>query len=115
MLKSLSLTQVEDMQQGRDMEGINTPPPVVCENCGTTVPRQDQAINLMIAVGSPGHPELAPFQCPGGGHSLGDHWACSIECWGKIAHACIDEHMTEFLKALHQQKGINLEWKETTH
>lgn len=77
------------------------PPPRTCENCGTIVERGDQAINVMMCIGSPGHPDLAPFQCP---HT--EHWACSPDCWEEVAHACIHEHMLPLLK--YRQAQINL-------
>lgn len=74
------------------------PSPVKCENsaCGKVVNCRHDAINYMFVVGSPGHPSLMPFQCPSG-----EHWACSIECWEIVAHACIREHALEMLKQLH--------------
>lgn len=72
----------------------------VCENCATS--RESSCmINCIIVIGSPGHASMAPFQCPNE-----EHWACSLDCWIKVAHACIDEHMIEVLKELHKQKGL---------
>ena len=82
-------------------KGELLPPPRTCEACGKVVPIGHDAINIMIVVGSPGHPDLKPFQCP-----LEEHWACSRECWRKVAHACIDEHMHERLTTLHQEIGL---------
>ena len=78
------------------------PPPRVCEACGKVVPVGHDAINIIIVVGSPGHPDLAPFQC-----SAEEHWACSIVCWEKVAHACITEHMVELLKYKHKKLQDN--------
>lgn len=75
---------------------INDPPPRACEACGTVKPG-DQAINVMIGIGSPGHPSLKPFQC-----EQEEHWACSIECWAQVAKACVDEHMVQLLHLAHQ-------------
>lgn len=83
-----------------------TAPPVICESCGKVVQSRDQAINIILVVGSPGHPDLPPFQCPGGGDSYGDHWACSLECWRQVAHACIEEHMQELLKFHRAKVGL---------
>lgn len=71
-----------------------------CESCGTQI-ESSQAINIIVVVGSPGHAELAPFQCE---HD--EHWACSLECWRKVAHACIDEHIAELLYQQHKAKGL---------
>lgn len=79
----------------------DTPPPRKCEACGTIVAVGHDAINVIIVVGSPGHPSLAPFQC-----GYEEHWACSIECWQKVAHACIDEHMRVMLQELHDKAGL---------
>jgi hypothetical protein len=70
-----------------------------CENCGRVLP-SSKSINFIGIIGSPGHSELMPFQCV---HT--EHWSCSIECWQKIAHACIDEHLAEMLKQKHQILG----------
>jgi hypothetical protein len=74
------------------------PLPRTCEACGTVVEAGHFAINGMISVGSPGHPALAPFQCP-----KKEHWACSIDCWEQVMHACVTEHGKELLKALHKE------------
>jgi hypothetical protein len=71
-----------------------------CEACHKQVP-SEEAINVMILVGSPGHIGLAPFQCA---HE--EHWACSPECWLLVTHACIDEHMHEMLKYYRSTKGL---------
>lgn len=73
------------------------PPPRTCEACKKVVAVGHDAINCIIVIGSPGHPQLAPFQCA---HE--EHWACSIPCWQKVAHACIDEHMHVLLLHAHQ-------------
>lgn len=70
-------------------------PQRVCEKCGKTGPSH-RMINCIICIGSPGHETLAPFQC-----QQEEHWACSIECWSQVAHACIDEHMTQLLTQKH--------------
>lgn len=67
----------------------------VCESCGKKN-SSDTSINCIIVIGSPGHKTLAPFQC-----DQEEHWACSIECWAKVSHSCIDEHMTELLRKKH--------------
>lgn len=77
------------------------PQPRTCEACGTIVPVGHDAINIIIVVGSPGHPELPPFQCPNE-----EHWACCIDCWKKVAHACIDEHMTQVLSFMRSSKDL---------
>jgi len=77
------------------------PPARTCEACGKVVPVGHDAINVIIVVGSPGHPELPPFQCP---HE--EHWACSIDCWLKVAHACIDEHISQVLSFMRSSKGL---------
>lgn len=73
------------------------PPSIRCDACGHVVTVGDNAINVShtITVGSPGHPNLPPFQCP-----EREHWACSVACWVKVAHACIDEHMQPILQTV---------------
>ena len=90
MLKPLGQTQIKP-----ELIIVRT-----CEACGKQV-ESSQAINLIIVIGSPGHPELAPFQC-----EQEEHWACSLDCWRKVAHACIDEHMHVLLQQKHQEKGL---------
>ncbi len=76
-------------------------PPRTCEACGRIVEDGSQAINFMIQIGVAGHPSIDPFQCP-----QVEHWACSRDCWLKVAHACVDEHMHEVLKYYHSQVGL---------
>lgn len=71
-------------------ERIIPPEPAeTCEACGKSLPRSYMMNAILVASGT--HPAL-PFQCPAGGH-----WACSPECWVKVAHACVDEHMQQLL------------------
>jgi hypothetical protein len=74
------------------------PPPRTCEACGKVVAVGHDAINFIAVIGSPGHPDLMPFQC-----AYTEHWACSIECWKIVAHACIDEHILPLLQAAHNR------------
>jgi hypothetical protein len=78
---------VEEREPGWDS------PIVACEACGKQEKRH-LMINAVICIPAPGHPALTGFGCP-----AGEHWACSPECWRTVAHACIDEHMHELLKA----------------
>lgn len=89
MLQPLSNSQDETSQS-------KLPPPRTCESCGKVVAVGHDAINVIIVIGSPGHPDIAPFQC-----SFEEHWACSLKCWLKVAHACIDEHMQVLLQRAH--------------
>lgn len=75
-------------------------PPTTCEACGLVLPTHSNAINMSFTafVGVPGHPSLSPFQCPCSQEQSTEHWACSIECWRKIAHKCIDECMIPILQ-----------------
>lgn len=66
-----------------------------CEMCGTPVP-SSYALNFILIIGSPGHPSLTPIQC-----TQTEHWACSIEHWEKVAHACITEHGLLLLQEAH--------------
>lgn len=85
----------------QSLENIGVvPAPIPCEACGKQVARRDEAINIIIVVGSPGHPALPPFQCP-----QEEHWACSLECWLLVAHACIDEHIHTLLRQAHASVG----------
>lgn len=69
----------------------------ICEACGAQK-ISHEAINCIIVIGSPGHASLSPFQC-----AYEEHWSCSIPCWQKVAHACVDEHMAELLKQKHEE------------
>lgn len=70
-------------------------PIIECEACHTQKPLHTM-INVIITVGVVGKIGQPPFQCP-----LEEHWACSPDCWAKVAHACIDEHMHEILRGIH--------------
>jgi hypothetical protein len=89
---------------GEEVEYGSDSPTLTCEKCGKQGPSH-LMINLMIGVGSPGHPSITGFQCPGSGQYQGrpEHWACSLDCWREIAHACIEEHVHELLKFYHSQ------------
>ena len=71
-----------------------------CESCGKQV-ISSSAINVIIVVGSPGHPTLKPFQC-----EYEEHWACSPGCWSAVAKACVDEHMSLLLKMTRSTLGL---------
>lgn len=97
----------EEMPYGSDS------PTLTCEICGKQAPSH-LMINLMIGSGSPGHPRITGFQCPGGEaqkgtfyHGRPEHWACSLDCWEQLAHACITGHMLELLKEAHRKIGPN--------
>jgi hypothetical protein len=70
-----------------------------CECCSAEVPGS-QAINFMACIGVAGDPRINPFQCP---HE--EHWACSLECWAKVANACIEEHIGKVLAYHHNVLG----------
>jgi hypothetical protein len=76
-------------------------PTVQCENpdCGRSG-LSHLMINVMITIGSPGHPAIPGWQCP---HI--EHWACSLDCWRVVSHACLDEHMFQMLKVSHAVVG----------
>jgi hypothetical protein len=76
-------------------------PSRTCEACGTVISLSHDALNFAWVVGSPGHPDLPPFQC-----GNGQHWSCSITCWEKVAIACIQEHGKQMLIAMHKEKGL---------
>lgn len=97
MLKPVKLpAQKDEPEYGSDS------PIVVCENpaCGKSGPSH-LMINVMVCVGSPGHPSLAAFQCP-----AVEHWACSPACWKIVATACVSEHVHELLQQIHAVTGI---------
>jgi hypothetical protein len=73
-------------------------PPVVCESCGKVLPTHANAYNMWFnsGIGVPGGPELHPISC-----DAGEHWACSLDCWQVVAHACVEVHMFETLKQAH--------------
>lgn len=92
------LKPLDKLTAGHD---LSVPPSRTCENCGKVVPVGHDAINVIITIGSPGHPDLPPFQCP-----QVEHWACSPDCWAQVAHACIDEHILPTLRYKHSQVNI---------
>ena len=100
MLKALPAAKTEP-EYGTDSPTVN------CESCGKSGPSH-LMINCIIFIGSPGHPSLPPFQCPGSQQieQRPEHWACTPECWLLVAHACIDEHMHELLKVTRQSVGL---------
>lgn len=87
------------LPEKQEPEYATDSPAVTCAICGTQKPSCNM-INFAVAVPSPGHPDLLGVGCPV------EHWACSLNCWQKVAHACIDEHMLELLKERHQKVGI---------
>ena len=96
MLKPIKLVPIE-AEYGTDS------PIVACEKCGKTG-ASNAMINVMICIGSPGHPSLRGFQCP-----QIEHWACSSECWLEVANACLNEHMHVLLQMQHAKLkgGLN--------
>jgi|SRR5581483_12448649 hypothetical protein len=70
-------------------------PLVACEACGKQE-RRHLMLNVVVSVPAPGHPSAIGFSCP-----ANEHWACSLDCWRAVAHACIDEHMLVLLQAKH--------------
>lgn len=75
-------------------------PPVDCEICGHPMPTHADAMNIALAVqvGVPGHPAIAVIQCP-----MPEHWACSIDCWRKMADRCLDEHIIPLINVAHDR------------
>lgn len=73
-------------------------PQRICEACNKQLP-SEQALNVIIVVGAVDRfaGRVQPFQCP-----QEEHWACSPECWNKVAHACVEEHMSWLLNQLEQ-------------
>ena len=75
------------------------PPPVTCDSCGKNVAVHDAATNMIVGmrikIGVPGHPGIPPFNCP-----HGEHWACSVDCWQKVAHDCITNHLVPMLQEI---------------
>jgi hypothetical protein len=80
----------------------NIAPPTTCECCGAVLPTHADAMNIMLVaqVGVPGHPAIPGFQCP-----MNEHWACSIECWVKVAQDCIKNDMVPLLEHAHERVG----------
>lgn len=104
------LTPIKMPVSGEEPEYGSDSPVVKCEACGKSGPTH-LMINLAVCIGSPGHPSLPPFQCPGSqqtapGPAGAEHWACSPDCWKAVAHACIDEHMHELLKVARAKVGL---------
>lgn len=77
-------------------------PPVDCEICGHPMPSHADALNLAftVQVGVPGHPALTVIHCP-----MPEHWACSIECWRKMADNCLDNDIIPLLEHAHERVG----------
>lgn len=95
LLKPLPANQpIEEIEQGSDS------PPQQCEICKTVFPRH-KMINLFIGISSPGNERLS-----GGIGCSYEHWACSPNCWQKLAHACIDEHVVYLLLEARKKVGI---------
>lgn len=77
-------------------------PPRTCQvpGCGVTRPL-DQMIHGHLSVTVPGDEykgKIPPFQC-----ADEEHWACSIEHFTQIQHACLDEHIKQALIQIHSQ------------
>ena len=73
---------------------------VICDICGTEQESED-SINFIGTIGSPGHPEIAPFQQD---HVEG--WACSPAHWLEMAHRDV-EHLYQKLLSMQQtQKEV---------
>ena len=82
-------------------------PPTTCEGCGKTIPTRANAMNtnnvsyvFNAQVGSPGHPALPVLQCPVADNA--EHWACSPDCWHKVAVDCLTNHQKPILDHFHQ-------------
>lgn len=99
-----SLVRSKNMFQQIDMsQGIAAKPEPIrkCDACGKKVQQKD-AINFVWSVGCTGM--NIGFNGPGSGQSDGDYWACSTECWLKVAHASIDEHALPMLNYVRGKK-----------
>jgi hypothetical protein len=83
--------------------------PYVCESCGKVLATFSTGHNFWFngGIGVPGSPDLASIAC-----DAGQHWACSIDCWSKVAHACIEQHLLETMKQAHvmlEEKRVQFE------
>jgi hypothetical protein len=87
-LKPIQIEPTQDVPYGSDS------PIIPCDMCGTQKPRH-LMFDFVANVLCPGHPALTGIGCPV------QHWACSMECWVQVAHACIDEHVLMILKYNH--------------
>lgn len=83
-------------------------PPTKCEACGKDIPTRANAINTNNVsyvfngqIGSPGHPALPILQCPVADNS--EHWACSPDCWHKVATDCLTNHQKPILDHFHEK------------
>ena len=85
-------------------------PVYTCDLEGCDVSRlAHDMINFQVIIGSPGHPDLAAFQC---GHD--EHWACSIDHFLEIWNACGIEHAQAELIALHSEKEESVHHDDAT-
>lgn len=73
--------------------------PIHCQNCGNVLQHFGDGWNFWFngGIGVPGTPHLAAFSC-----ESGEHWACSIECWEAVAHACVTQHLRATMEAAHK-------------
>ena len=67
-----------------------------CEICGKQLPSHF-AINVILSVGSPGHPSIIPLQCDNV-----EHWTCSPACFEQMTIKCAT-HVRAKLERLHNQ------------
>ena len=77
---------------------VSAQPPVVCENCGNVLQHNSDAVNFWFnsGIGVPLGPQLSAFGC-----DSGQHWACSLDCWETIAHACVTHHLRATMETAH--------------
>lgn len=87
MLNPINLGKEETLERGSDS------PLQECEACHTSKPRH-LMFDFNCHMYCPGHPDLTGVSCQ-------QHWACSIECWEKVGHACVNEHGRKILEYLH--------------
>ena len=93
--KDMSMLKPLDTKKKPEPEYATDSPQRICEACGKSGPSH-RMINCILVVGSPGWEGVPSFQCP-----QEEHWACSPDCWLKVAHACAEEHLHVILKDLH--------------
>jgi hypothetical protein len=73
--------------------------PYVCESCGKVLATFSNGHNFWFngGIGVPGSPDLASIAC-----DSGQHWACSLDCWASVAHACVDQHLLATMAKAHE-------------
>lgn len=93
----MSPEEYQDAMHGAIKQWSKEVPMRKCDVCGL-VRRQDMMLNFAMIVGSPGHPDIPPFQC-----KHGEHWACSLAHFEDIVMHCAIDEIKTMIAYLHGQ------------